>query len=115
MQQDMSKLPQWARELISLQVSEIDALKLQVSALEGSIKDSPVSRVHGIDENPMPDDLYRFRVSNHGWIDVRIADLAIAAPTPNQNVLDINGSDYLHIIPIAANRIQVWPRDRYVD
>ena len=110
----LETLPKWAQELISLQVKEIDSLKTQVLTLEGGSPylPSPVSRLYLGSKHFVPNDMYRFRLTDHSHIDVRLAALDIGG-VRSDPVLDINGSDYLTIIPIVANHIQIWSRDRF--
>ena len=109
---ELKTLPKWAQQRIAVQIREIDSLKAQILILEGGLTVSPVSRLYLGSEHLVPNDMYRFRLTDHSHIDVRLAALDIGG-VRSAPILDINGSDYLTIIPIVANHIQVWPRDRF--
>lgn len=98
---DMSKLPKWAQEYISvleMQKNEADA---KLASLYFGDKTDTTWR-DGLSERPLPPgSLVRFHFGNLSYVDCRLADYKGA------KYLDVRGLNRVTIRPVAANCFEV--------
>ncbi len=92
-QDQIAKLPRWAREHIEILEQTKDTLTRELRQFQGA-EDSPITmrRLLSLVHVPLPEAAIRFHFA-HSWVDIRVGE----------TTLDINGSEQIHISPRGAN------------